>query len=25
LRLCFFEDPDGNRLEINEGMTDEVA
>jgi catechol 2,3-dioxygenase-like lactoylglutathione lyase family enzyme len=24
LRLCFFEDPDGNRLEINEGMTDEV-
>ena len=23
LRLCFFEDPDGNRLEINEGMTDE--
>ena len=24
LRLCFFEDPDGNRLEINEGMTDEA-
>ncbi len=24
LRLCFFNDPDGNRLEINEGMTDEV-
>ncbi len=24
LRLCFFNDPDGNRLEINEGMTDEA-
>ncbi len=23
LRVCFFEDPDGNRLEINEGYRDE--